>query len=233
MVANKEIKTVSNPQALLTLNRLARTHRRNIPMVSDLVDIVGVLADIKPAALIDRESVPVSLITQLGLAYATTVSLNHLLYVSRSESSARRLAALHAEVFGQKLSPRKERAIGKLLGYPKTATEYFIKRWSTVGAPDELPMVCVVDTEHTASSYYQQLILSPDNWKEELAAYSEPLEATVRALTPQIHHCFERAARAEARQHRRHIRRKRLLRYFGFTAHGADNRGISELHVKR
>lgn len=233
MAPNKEIKTATNPEALRELNRLARKYRRDVPAVSSLMDVVGVLADIKPAALIDRKDVPVSLLLQLGLTYETTAAVEHLLYVSQSQAKAKRLATLHAKVFGRKLSPHKEREIGKLLGYPKTSTGYFIKRWSTIGTFEELPMIHVVDTEYTASAYYQQLILSPDNWKEELAAYCEPLEAAVQALAPQVHAVFERMARAEARQHRYHTHIRKLLHRFGLVRSDTNAGGVSELRVKR
>lgn len=158
----------------------------------DVTDVIGVLVGLKPAALVggNKRDIETSLFERLGLSYAQWPEKN-LVYVSRDKVLAHRLAELHKQVWGSNaIYPDENREIGRLLGYPETATEYFIERLKTLGSNNPLPAVNPDDTGDTVSSYFQNLILSPDNYKEELAEYCEPLEAAVREFAPKTYAVF-------------------------------------------
>lgn len=158
----------------------------------DVTDVIGVLVGLKPAALVggNKQDIDTDLLGRLGLSYTQWPEKN-LVYVSRDGETVRRLAELHKKVWGKNATyPDESREIGRLLGYPETATEYFIKRLKTLDSDSPLPAFIPEETKDTVSSYFQNLVLSPDNYKEELASYCEPLEAAVREFAPRTYAVF-------------------------------------------
>lgn len=206
MTNNREAAPRTDTAALRELDQLARHHRNDTLLASDIVDIVGVVSDIKPAAMIEEGSVSNATLSKLGLEMVKSShsEIIHLLYVAKTRARAQQLADAHALSWGlgKRVDVENERTIGRLLGYPSSATEYFIKRLDCMGSDAELPMVRVTKTLNTTSEYFQQLILSPDNWRDELAAYCEPLEVATRQSTPAVYDIFVRAARRNARRAR-------------------------------
>ncbi len=158
----------------------------------DITDVIGVLVGLKPVAFVggNKQDIDSDLLRRLGLSLAQWPE-KHLVYVSKDRVLAHRLAELHKKVWGSNaLYPSENREIGKLLGYPETATEYFIKRLKTLDSGNPLSVFIPKETENTASAYFQNLILSPDNYKKELAEYCEPLEAAVREFAPKTYAVF-------------------------------------------
>ena len=63
--------------------------------IADIVDIIGVLSGIKPAAFIggtEKGAIGSNLLTRLGLVY-TTSAIKNIVYISREPALARRLVA--------------------------------------------------------------------------------------------------------------------------------------------
>lgn len=185
--------------ALLELDNLSRKAKGDMALAADIVDVIGVLAGIKPAAFIGGNELVVGndLLSRLGLVCATS-KIKNIVYVSFDKEKAERLASLHELVWGKNAEYANEnREIGRLLGYPVTATEYFLHRLSVYGTTEELPIVRVKRTKDTVSEHFQSLILSPEHYDQELAAYSEPLEKATRLLAPRTYAMIKRAATKE------------------------------------
>ena len=160
----------------------------------DIVDVIGVLIGLKPVAMIGGNSevpnIDDDLIGMLGLRYDAWAEKN-LTYVSRSQEQAARLAELHKIVWGMNAAhPDKNREIGALLGYPETATDYFLKRLESLETDSPLPIFEPDELAGSVSRYFCELILSPDHYKDELKAYSLPLEKGVQEFAPKTYDMF-------------------------------------------
>jgi hypothetical protein len=151
--------------------------------VSDVVDVVGVLADIKPTAIVDDTADMEQVIDELGL-YACVYydDMNSSLLVSKSETSYQELARTLTESGGES----RMRNIGRLLGYPRTATDYFIARGETLDGTFEqqLPLILPRELVGTPLGELHPFVYSPDHWREEVESYTVPLAAAVSSMTP-------------------------------------------------
>lgn len=178
--------------ALKNLDKSTHTTRQAL----NLIDIVGVISGIKSAALVEYDATQETLTKWTGLIYERSIS--DMAVVSFSSDIANKLLALHKLGRTDK-SGQTDRAIGKLLGYPETATEYFLKRLPTVmrAVKDQLPVVIPAASLDTVQGSFQQFILSPEAWAEEIAAYSVPLEVAMRELTPRSYQILKRQAQRD------------------------------------
>ncbi len=173
----------------------------NYVRAAGLMDIAGVIAGIKPVVLMHTSEVSIKEVKTLGFH---CVVVNETGSYIASNDRTRAIEA--ARIFTQGLTKSgnrtvaTERKIGKLLGYPATATEYFLKRWKTLDTKDELPVVIPRSTLGTVDDFFVQLILSPEHYKEELAAYVMPLKEATRQYLPKTYRYLEKDAIRERRR---------------------------------
>ena len=184
--------TPVDPNALTALDSLATAHGEHIAY--DITDIVGVLVGLKPVAMIGNNSkapdITTALVEKLGLKHASWPEKN-LTYVSFNQENADRMAQLHTVVWGANAAhPDENREIGALLGYPVTATDYFIRRLTSFEAGVPLPIVEIDEPADSVSQYFCSLILSPEHAKEEISAYCKPLEEAVQEFAPTTYETF-------------------------------------------
>lgn len=162
-----------------------------------IIEIVGVLSDIKPVTIIEEtDQRVVGLLQGLGLKW-DSVTGDNLVIASKDERS---LGEMKYWVDGPEAgSDKGHQEIGKLLGYPETATDYFIKRLPTMDLEptEQLPMILPVSLEGTVSGLLHHFVLSPDNWQQEIDNYIVPLERAVHDYTPRTYHALERLARRQ------------------------------------
>ncbi len=163
---------------------------------SGITDVVGVIAGIKPVAFLHDGEVDSQSVAALGLNCEPMA--NGLYAASRDEHLSRELRDVWMAKIEDSEDPRdSERAMGKLLGYPETATEYFIERSPTVFTSEELPVIASHAIDDTTSTFFNQLILSPDHYHQEIDQYVIPLEIAVRELAPHTYEFIEKATRRE------------------------------------
>jgi hypothetical protein len=201
----KNIMQISSPK-LLTLRQMAaikeldRGAKKPLD-ASAVMDIVGVISGLKPVTLQVRGDVDPGVLRRIGLK---RVRIDRDRF---AVSWQRSLAKEFAEAFsdctkGGMLTKRAHRRIGALLGYPHTATEYFLRRLSTVGTKNELPMVKVKAAQYTVDEWFMQIVLSPDNYTQELELYSYPLKQAMKQLAPHSYALLRRQAFRDRLEHR-------------------------------
>jgi len=159
---------------------------------SAISEMVGVLVGLKPAALMRDDYIDLEDIEAVGLSYESMDDSGHYA-VSKDEAISedlRDVFQLSRDEDGQ-LTTNGHRQIGKLLGYPETATDYFLKRMDTYDTPEELPLVRSRSLQGTPGDFLHQFILSADNSQEEIQNYVMPLVAAVKELTPNTYHFIE------------------------------------------
>lgn len=176
----------------------------------DVAETAGVIAGVKPAAIVaptlsfkDKRSVQQyrQVLKDLGLQslpVRDTGGWN--IVVSRDKAVLKELksalevvdklfqdsiAAGANEHGGFQISDEHEKTIGRLLGYPPTATEYFIRRMRTMSTPGELPIIESKLTDNRR--FFENFILSPDHYDDEVRAYITPFEQAVHELTPKTY----------------------------------------------
>jgi len=147
-----------------------------------VVDVVGVIAGIKPAAFLEEGEKQKNLIKALGLCF--TSMEQGMATISWSQERADELAELMNDM---RADDDLERKIGLLLGYPPTATEYFIVRSRMEILP---PFVEPEPGPGIPNENYLQFVLSPENYEEEVRMYAAPLEAATIQLAPRAHAVF-------------------------------------------
>jgi hypothetical protein len=153
----------------------------------DITDIVGVLDRIKPAAMVSyRPELPGAL-EGLNLSVSLfgydTGSIDRMT-VSKDPHLANELAELFQN--GYEADDRCRR-IGMLLGYPKSAIDYYLRRRFTIESQGELPMIIPEAIRGTIYKEFCQFNLSLEHWREEIEQYAIPLEKAVRNLTPETY----------------------------------------------
>ncbi len=186
------ILTPDHLQMLQILDTLSEEGRDIRP--EDAIEVVGVIAGIKPAAYINyAEGRAGDCIAQLGMWQCSAGGAE--LCVSRNLALANELAVRFKNV--RKGTPdqvrQTERAIGKLLGYPSTSTDYYID----FREDGQLPIVLPAAVRDTVLMGFARLILSPEHWREELEAYAIPLAEATRNLAPRTYGLFEKVAQGE------------------------------------
>ena len=157
--------------------------------LSDIVNIVGVLADIKPVTIIDDEFHDdasrqrlLGLVDALGMTSHEATLLNGVksIFISKDTQKAILLNDLWNELFLREISDRDdvERGIGKLLGFPETAIDFYIKRGDEYNITPAAPQ---------SGEPFHRLVLSPENTESERAEYCVPLEDATRELLPRTY----------------------------------------------
>ena len=191
----ERLKAQSEILSPLERERLAEMDMRTAKyqyFPDDTVNFVGVLAGVKPVALLHD----LDLVTRYADDFSLHVSINHAPFegatspwiaVSRDEKVSQQLI----ENLSNLDDEESEREIGYMLGFPATAVDYYLKRIGTIDTPDELPFVTPLSTRGTASESFQKLIFSPDSYNDELNQYSVPLENAVKTLLPETYEVIE------------------------------------------
>lgn len=219
--ATSEVPLLSSEQVemLAHLDASAAKEKEIDWRAVDMLDIVGVVAGIKPSAFLNMDGPDAEkIMTKLGLAWHQTIGGG--MAISRFDTLADALAARFEHLWdGIGDRDTMHREIGKLLGYPATATEYFIKRSATIDNPidEQLPMILPEELEGTVRGSFHQFVLSPEAWRDELESHVVPIEAAVKELAPLTYEAFEREVNRERRKQkfRSFIGRKASPRFGG------------------
>lgn len=192
----RESMPIFTSEQTQAMARLDQATAQNQWLTSDVTDIMGVVAGVKPSTLIRESDQTVLFAREFGLAHYEVPDRN-LMTISRSEDLARALAGAFSDFWAGADDTATNQKIGKMLGYPETSTEYFIRRSPTIDMPidEQLPIIEPVELANTVRQHFHQLILSPDHWREELEVYVIPLEAAVREFAPLTYKQLERHAR--------------------------------------
>lgn len=167
--------------------------------------IVGVLIDIKPACIIDfteydTEKMPLKtfekFLKKLGLEfiYEKTnlkkdfeVSFTHTYFISKKNEVARMLVDAERELYDHFSTDEPNapvikmihRKIGRLLGYPETATDWFLIRLEKMDLNE-------IDEDEINKDLqkYHHYIHSRMNGDEEFEEYDKPIHEAMEKYTP-------------------------------------------------
>lgn len=197
--------------ALASLDKTSKS----ITTSSRNIDIIGVLVGIKPATFFyvdtpEEVTRLEPLVRSLGLVYLS-LDIPGTFVVSRTkQTGAEFYKAYHQRDKAGKFTTKAHKEIGQLLGYPKTSTEYFLKRLKSMFTDAELPMVFSRSTEGTVSEYFCQFVMSPEYYQNELEVYQKPLEAATKELLPNTYTYLTKRSRKD----RLRNAVKRALRFF-------------------
>lgn len=170
---------------------------------SQVVNVLGTFAGIKPVSLITRDA---SLsnkadaqfsdaMSKMGLTEVPFINPNGgalLTAVSRHKELA---TALRDEFWGDFESDAAQYRIGALLGYPESATDHYIWRLNQEKMTGKLPE----GVNHGGKRAFTQFVLSPDNYEQELQAYSKPLEEVVSTMLPKTYSRIENQANQKSK----------------------------------
>ena len=170
-----------------------------------LSNIVGVLIDIKPACMIDftehdTENMDLNIFEsflkslKLEYIYEKTelsdefdIKFTHTYYISKEKRVVRMLQEAEQELYDHfdtdepnapiiKVIHRK---IGRLLGYPETATDWFLVRQEKI----DLDEIDNDDVYKDIQKYYH-FIHSRTNGEEEFEEYDKPIHEAMEKYTP-------------------------------------------------
>jgi hypothetical protein len=170
---------------------LIDTNPKSRSQAAGTMDLVGVIAGLKPVAFLHTQEINPALVSAVGLNWELIEY--GMFAASRDEHLSLELKEVflsHRNNEGN-LTDDGHRIIGKLLGYPESATDYFVDRLPTVFTPVELPMVKSRALEGTSTDFFHQFVLSPGNHQSEIDDYIKPLETAVRELTPNTYKYIE------------------------------------------
>ena len=181
----------SQKEALHLLDTSTKTRIQ----AAETSDLIGVIAGIKPVAFLSNTEVNSELIADIGIKCEPMT--DGLFAASRDDHLNAKLknTFLYEREEDGRMSFEGHRTIGKLLGYPESATEYFIERFDTVFSEDELPVVIPRSTLDTPTEFFHQFILSPNNYQDEINTYIRPLEIAVKELAPHTYKFIEKEYR--------------------------------------
>ena len=188
MIKQKQSGTKkTNLKALAELDALSEKFGKLA--ARDVSDVIGVLYGVKPAAMIGGDNTCISkdVLNNLGLQCVSS-TVEDILYISYDKEMAIRLSNLHERAWDDPMESFDEhREIGKLLGYPDTAVEYYLERLKTLDGDNPLPQFRPPEVEGTISRRFQRFILSPGRYQEEVKKYCLPLEEATRAHAPKTY----------------------------------------------
>lgn len=158
------------------------------------ISVAGVLSGVKPGALIEdlQNVVWPERFKKMGIWY-TPVAMpaewrGQAGVISRSSAVADELSQIVPDRIPD---PARDARIGELLGFPPSATAHYSKRLVTYGTPGELPAGQGDRHNDTIEFYFAQLVLSPDNYNEEMESYVRPLQKATQLLTPRAYKILE------------------------------------------
>jgi hypothetical protein len=187
------------PDALKAFDRTSRANRYN-HILMDNVDVLGVVGGVKSLALVMNRPNLLPLLSDMNL-HAHTIDPKNDRFHMPVVAVAKHPDVIDELVATSQLSDEEEhRTVGRLLGFPETATDYFLRRFDTIGTPDELPMIIPDWIDGTVDEQLHSFILSPEQYQEEMAAYIDPLHDAVRTFGPETYRGLEKRARAVRRQ---------------------------------
>lgn len=187
-----------------TLQDLDKLSVDNIAVRYEAVDVVGVYAGVKPSAIVGDYPGLATIVERLGLTH-TILHKQKLMVLARTQELVDLLAdTLVGQQYHEIDNDAAHRAIGKLLGYPATSTEYFLERLDYINLPPEQqkPMIRPEMLEGQALREFSHFIKSPDHWRDEITAYAIPLEAVTREFAPRTYNLFEQKAKRVRLEHK-------------------------------
>lgn len=182
-----------------TVDQLAREHLGEIDLVAKsshyrlIIDTVGVVADIKPTALLGSDDI-------MAKALAHTRGIHNIpvnfpagagIVISKDPVLAEYLRSLLTT--SQTLSDDglasddQDREIGRILGYPKTATNYFIERSRYRQRHGCYPNEDWREQIPSFHRYVAGFTFSPRHWPEEINEYSAKIAEVMRIYTPETY----------------------------------------------
>ena len=189
------------------VDRLAQEHLAQIDLLAPsshyrpIIDTVGVIADIKPAALLTGEEPTLGLLARTQGLHSVSAGSPYpagtATIIAKDLNLAEYLQTLLVESTILRheghSSDDQDREIGRILGYPKTATDYFIRRRLYCQAhrryPDERWREQIPLFHQRVASF----VFSPKHWPEEIEEYSAKLAEATRLYAPHTHASLLRA----------------------------------------
>lgn len=179
-------KAVTEQQRTTSLKELDQPGQ--ILPASAITNIIGVFTDIKPAAIVEENDLTTSQIHGLGLAHLPFNMRDGQCgnIVSKDSNLAERLSlllqsSLHHRTTSGKLDMALEYQIGLALGYPKTATTYYLSNAHKGIIHNRRNYETKIDIETLA---FCTLVLSKRHWRDEIDSYVTPLRQAVREYAP-------------------------------------------------
>jgi len=161
---------------------------KNFVQAGCVMNLVGVLTGLKPAAYLEESEGLIPALKEIGL-YCKKTRRNGGVAVSYAPKHAAQLAHDIRKTWGKNtINEPIERRIGSLLGYPETAVDYFVVRSVVMRLGKDVPLVMPEPGAEVPHEAFMQFILSPEHYREELALYATPLEAATRQFAP---HSYE------------------------------------------
>lgn len=180
-------------QAVEDFDEMSSAPENSKSVLGEMTDVVGVFAGVKPASLIEmsgetaRDDQLRDNMTRMGLTVREFNSSQGALLatVSRYPELADALKYERVNNFNTDDDAQQYR-IGALLGYPKTSTDHFLHRIKIQRETGEWP-----ESEIKGKRAYSQFVTSPEYYQQELRQLSEPLEESVKIITPKLHQRLE------------------------------------------
>ena len=188
-------------------NFFLRNKEREPGAINCVTDIVGILIGLKPTALIDFSSEEMKKVSRSEIKAALekvglkcifysrkTVSanklfLNEMIFVSKKFDSAVKLYNAFikmwssideiGQIIDKKTWIKTTRQIGKLLGYPNTAIDSFIK--------NEIRHKSGNDSLVIISDKYKNFAHSKKYAEKEVKLYNKPLDEAIKKYAPKIY----------------------------------------------
>lgn len=189
-----------------------KVHDENVILADRMANIIGVLLDIKPACIVDffiskfnekEAELMEKLVKDLELSCVierNLVTLNpgektelRTFYISKKLENAELLASVEHEMeqqFRENFQdPYKikecHRRIGRILGYPETAIEFFLIRWDKIVAKEY-----TAEEADKESKKYFHFIHSELNAEEEFEEYDRPIHEAMEQYIPTLTKIF-------------------------------------------
>jgi hypothetical protein len=167
--------------------------------------IVGVLIDIKPACVIDFNPIDAkdmslkefeNFLKKLGLEYIYEktdlntdfdIKFTHTYFISKEKETAELLVDAERELYDHFSTDEPNspvikiihRKIGRLLGYPETATDWFLVRCEKMDAGEMADDEVFKDLQK-----FHHFIHSRNNSEEEFEEYDRPIHEAMEKFTP-------------------------------------------------
>lgn len=170
------------------------------------VDVVGVFAGVKPSCRIDVKEGAIAkyqaIIDKLDLE-TTELTIEpgrRILFISTDSDLAHQLSEPRQTITTTDETSafeEMEYKIGQLLGYPATATKHYLERLNDFCITGEFSPFVEVPEYYGDARYFVNIILSPDNYQDEMANYIEPLCQAVKLYTPKLYERVVQAAMAK------------------------------------
>ena len=190
---------------------LMQTSESQEAMASYMVDLAGVLADVKPAALISISTVDMNLdsgdfarmITGVGLQIAPDQKGSHF-FISKTAETAEQLKQGFYDLWeNNKTKNAEERVkidhrIGKLLGYPETAINQDFGEPTTL--LDKIKGLFKKRRDESFDSRYY--IHSPGNENEEFEQYEKPIHEFMDKYCPESTRVLKEKKNSKGRSYR-------------------------------